>query len=142
VTYTAATEAQRLAEAAGISLADLGEVVRHSDAVTGGPGRSCCGRPGDFFGLTVGHLFAEIWNRPGLSFRDGRLPLIGLLVGGGLDDVVPLQLGAALATASCQPTSCGRSSSSSPTTPAGLGVRSANSQVEELLAQQPPPSQT
>ncbi|MGH9209919.1 MAG: carboxymuconolactone decarboxylase family protein [Acidimicrobiales bacterium] len=52
--------------------------------------------PGDFFGLTVEHLFAEIWNREGLSFRDRRLLLIGLLVGQGLDDVVPIQLGAAL----------------------------------------------
>jgi len=38
VAFTAATEAQRLAEAAGISLNRLGRVVRHSDAVTGGPG--------------------------------------------------------------------------------------------------------
>lgn len=36
--YTAAAEAQRLAEAAGLDLLALGEVVRHSDAVTGGPG--------------------------------------------------------------------------------------------------------
>jgi 3-hydroxyisobutyrate dehydrogenase-like beta-hydroxyacid dehydrogenase len=36
--FTAAAEAQRLAEAAGISLNKLGRVVRHSDAVTGGPG--------------------------------------------------------------------------------------------------------
>ncbi|TWG98513.1 3-hydroxyisobutyrate dehydrogenase [Nocardioides sp. J9] len=38
VAFTAATEAQRLAEAAGLSLKDLGEVVRHTDAITGGPG--------------------------------------------------------------------------------------------------------
>jgi 3-hydroxyisobutyrate dehydrogenase-like beta-hydroxyacid dehydrogenase len=38
VAYTAAAEAQRLAEAAGVGLEDLGRVVRHSDAVTGGPG--------------------------------------------------------------------------------------------------------
>ena len=38
VAFTAATEAQRLAEAAGLSLRDLGEVVRHTDAITGGPG--------------------------------------------------------------------------------------------------------
>jgi 3-hydroxyisobutyrate dehydrogenase-like beta-hydroxyacid dehydrogenase len=31
-------EAQRLAEAAGLDLARLGDVVRHSDRVTGGPG--------------------------------------------------------------------------------------------------------
>jgi 3-hydroxyisobutyrate dehydrogenase-like beta-hydroxyacid dehydrogenase len=36
--YAAAAEAQRLAEATGIDLQDLGQVVRHSDAVTGGPG--------------------------------------------------------------------------------------------------------
>lgn len=51
---------------------------------------------GDFFGYTAEHLFAEIWNRPGLSFRDRRLILIGLLVGRGLHDVVGLQLEAAL----------------------------------------------
>lgn len=36
--YAAVGEANRLAEAAGVDLAKLGEVVRHSDAVTGGPG--------------------------------------------------------------------------------------------------------
>lgn len=38
ISFAAAAEAQRLAEAAGVSLIDLGKVVRHSDAVTGGPG--------------------------------------------------------------------------------------------------------
>jgi 2-hydroxy-3-oxopropionate reductase len=38
VSYTAAFEAQRLAEAAGIDLNVLGNVVRHSDSITGGPG--------------------------------------------------------------------------------------------------------
>lgn len=36
--FTAVGEAQRLAEAAGIDLVQLGQVVRHSDAITGGPG--------------------------------------------------------------------------------------------------------
>lgn len=36
--FTAAAEAERLAEAAGIDLRKLARVVRHSDAVTGGPG--------------------------------------------------------------------------------------------------------
>jgi len=36
--FTAAAEAQRLAEAAGIDLRKLARIVRHSDAVTGGPG--------------------------------------------------------------------------------------------------------
>jgi 3-hydroxyisobutyrate dehydrogenase-like beta-hydroxyacid dehydrogenase len=38
VAFTAVTEAQRLAEAAQIDLLQLGEVVRHTDAITGGPG--------------------------------------------------------------------------------------------------------
>jgi 3-hydroxyisobutyrate dehydrogenase len=38
VSFTAVGEALRLAEAAGVDLAQLGAVVRHSDAVTGGPG--------------------------------------------------------------------------------------------------------
>ena len=38
VSFSAVTEAQRLAEAAGLDLKALGEVVRHTDAITGGPG--------------------------------------------------------------------------------------------------------
>ena len=38
ISFTAATEAARLAEAAGLDLVALGEVVRHTDAITGGPG--------------------------------------------------------------------------------------------------------
>lgn len=38
VAFTAATEAARLAEAAGLDLVALGDVVRHTDAITGGPG--------------------------------------------------------------------------------------------------------
>jgi 3-hydroxyisobutyrate dehydrogenase-like beta-hydroxyacid dehydrogenase len=38
VSFTAAAEAQRLAAAAGLDLRKLGRAVRHSDAVTGGPG--------------------------------------------------------------------------------------------------------
>ncbi len=52
--------------------------------------------PGDFFGLTVEHLFGEIWTRPGLTMRDRRLLLIGLLVGQGAHDVAEIQLDAAL----------------------------------------------
>lgn len=36
--FAAATEAQRLAEAAGLDLVELGNIVRHTDAITGGPG--------------------------------------------------------------------------------------------------------
>ena len=38
VAFTAVNEAQRLAEASGLDLVALGEVVRHTDAITGGPG--------------------------------------------------------------------------------------------------------
>jgi 4-carboxymuconolactone decarboxylase len=52
--------------------------------------------PGDeFFGVTADHLFADIWNRPGLTVRDRRLLLIGLLVGAGDVDVAGLQADAA-----------------------------------------------
>ena len=52
--------------------------------------------PGDFFGYTVDHLFAEIWNRPGLSNRDRRLLLVGLCIGSGQEDVLDIQLPAAM----------------------------------------------
>jgi 4-carboxymuconolactone decarboxylase len=52
--------------------------------------------PGDFFGITVEHLFADIWNREGLTYRDRRLLLIGLLTGLGEHDVTELQIDAAL----------------------------------------------
>jgi 4-carboxymuconolactone decarboxylase len=58
---------------------------------------------GDFFGLTVEHLFAEVWTREGLTFRERRLLLIGLLDGRGLDDVLGLQLEAALGHGELEP---------------------------------------
>lgn len=38
IAFAASTEASRLAEAAGVDLLTLGKVVRHTDAITGGPG--------------------------------------------------------------------------------------------------------
>ena len=52
--------------------------------------------PGDFFGYTVDHLFGDIWQRQGLTNRDRRLLLIGLVVGSGQEDVLDIQLPAAL----------------------------------------------
>lgn len=46
VSFAAAGEAQRLAEAAGLDVGLLGEVVRHSDKVTGGPGAVMLRRDG------------------------------------------------------------------------------------------------
>ena len=51
---------------------------------------------GDFFGYTVEHLFGEIWQRPGLTIRDRRLLLIGMLVGSGQEDVLDIQIPAAM----------------------------------------------
>lgn len=50
---------------------------------------------GDFFRYTVEHLFADIWNRPGLSDRDRRLLLIGMLSTHGAQDVLSIQIPAA-----------------------------------------------
>ena len=51
--------------------------------------------PGDFFGYTADHLFADIWSRPGLTIEQRRLLLIGMLAGQGADDVNGIQLRAA-----------------------------------------------
>ncbi|MEU4228675.1 carboxymuconolactone decarboxylase family protein [Nonomuraea sp. NPDC026600] len=59
--------------------------------------------PGDFFGITVDHLFAEIWTRPGLSMRDRRLLLIGALASRGFNDVLDIQLPAALGNGELSP---------------------------------------
>jgi 3-hydroxyisobutyrate dehydrogenase len=64
VAFTAATEAQRLAEAAGLDLVALGEVVRHTDAITGGPGAAMYRdttavlAPEDFWYDVLGHVRA------------------------------------------------------------------------------------
>ena len=50
---------------------------------------------GDFFRYTADHLFADIWNRPGLSDRDRRLLLIGMLSTHGGADVLGIQVPAA-----------------------------------------------
>ena len=50
---------------------------------------------GAFFGYTADHLFADIWNRPGLSDRDRRLLLIGMLATHGGQDVLGIQVPAA-----------------------------------------------
>jgi 4-carboxymuconolactone decarboxylase len=51
---------------------------------------------GDFFRYTVEHLFGDVWQRPGLSDRDRRLLLIGMLAGTGQHDVLGIQVPAAL----------------------------------------------
>lgn len=52
--------------------------------------------PGAFFAHTADHLFANVWNREGLSDRDRRLLLLGALAASGDIDVAEIQMGAAL----------------------------------------------
>ena len=58
---------------------------------------------GDFFRYTADHLFADIWSRPGLSDRDRRLLLIGMLTGTGAHDVLGIQVPAALSSGDLDP---------------------------------------
>lgn len=74
-------------EARARGLARMGEV--YSFEVGDGPG--------DFFGYTVEHLFGDIWERPGLSLRDRRLLLLGLMCTEALDGVAGIQVDSALA---------------------------------------------
>lgn len=53
--------------------------------------------PGEFFRVTAEHLFADIWNREGLTVRDRRLLLLGVIAALGETSVLPVQLDAALA---------------------------------------------
>jgi 3-hydroxyisobutyrate dehydrogenase len=100
VAFTAATEAQRLAEAAGLDLRELGEVVRHTDAVTGGPGAimhretSAPLAPDDFWYGVFDHVRAlgekdlgfalELADELGVDVPLARLALERLATGLGL----------------------------------------------------------
>lgn len=45
---------------------------------------------------TIGHLFGEIWSRPGLSVRDRRLLVIGATAALGRADLIEIQVRGAL----------------------------------------------
>lgn len=101
--FTAATEAQRLAEAAGLDLVTLGEVVRHTDAITGGPGAilyrdtTAPIAPDDFWYGVFGHVVAlgekdlrfaiELAEELGVEVPLARLSLERLAPGLGMSDV-------------------------------------------------------
>ncbi len=51
---------------------------------------------GPFVEATVDHLFGEVWAEGRMTVKERRLLLIGLAVGGGLEDVAGLQLDAAV----------------------------------------------
>lgn len=53
--------------------------------------------PGPFFDVTAAHLFGDVWTREGLSVRDRRLVLLGVIAALGETSVLPIQLAAALA---------------------------------------------
>jgi 4-carboxymuconolactone decarboxylase len=59
--------------------------------------------PGDFFSMTVEHLFGDVWTREGLTLRERRLLLFGLLVGMNMYDVIGIQLEAALSLGEFEP---------------------------------------
>ena len=50
---------------------------------------------GDFFRYTADHLFGDIWSRPGLTDRERRIFLIGMLCSHGAQDVLTIQIPAA-----------------------------------------------
>lgn len=52
--------------------------------------------PGDYFALTVDHLFGKIWSRPGLSMRDKRIMTLSVVTALGLQDLAEIQVNAAL----------------------------------------------
>lgn len=101
--FTAATEAQRLAESAGLDLVTLGEVVRHTDAITGGPGAimhrdtTATIAPEDFWHGVFGHVVAlgekdlgfaiDLAEELGVEVPLARLALERLAPGLGMADV-------------------------------------------------------
>src|SRR5271170_1934186 len=52
--------------------------------------------PGEFFALTVDHLFGTIWTRPGLSMRDRRMMLFGVLTALCQEELMEVQINAVL----------------------------------------------
>lgn len=52
--------------------------------------------PGDYFALTVDHLFGTIWTRPGLSMREKRMMTLTCVTALGITDLAEIQVNAAL----------------------------------------------
>ena len=59
--------------------------------------------PGDYFALTVDHLFANVWSRPGLSMRDKRIMTLSVVTALGLPDLAEIQVNAALQNGELSP---------------------------------------
>lgn len=58
---------------------------------------------GDYVALTVDHLFADIWSRPGLSMRDKRIMTMSVVTAFGLSDLAEIQVNAALQNGELSP---------------------------------------
>ena len=52
--------------------------------------------PGEYFALTVDHLFGTIWTRPGLSMRDRRMMVLAVLTALGQEELMEVQINAVL----------------------------------------------
>jgi 3-hydroxyisobutyrate dehydrogenase-like beta-hydroxyacid dehydrogenase len=84
--FAAACEAMRLAEAAGIDLQALGRVVRHTDALTGGPGAIMI--RDNMSDVDPGHwLYDTFTHTRGLGEKDLKL---ALALGDSVDINLPL----------------------------------------------------
>ena len=84
--FAAACEAMRLAEAAGIDLQALGRVVRHTDALTGGPGAIMI--RDNMSDIDPGHwLYDTFTHTRGLGEKDLKL---ALALGDSVDIDLPL----------------------------------------------------
>ena len=55
------------------------------------------GAPSPYMQETVSHLFGDIWSRGKMSVRDRRLMVIGAIAMIGRQDLIEVQVGAALA---------------------------------------------
>lgn len=52
--------------------------------------------PDEFLTLTIEHLFGRIWTRPGLSMRDRRMMLFGVLTALNQQELLEVQVNAVL----------------------------------------------
>jgi len=64
--------------------------------------------PGEFFALTVEHLFGRIWTRPGLSMRDRRMMLIAVLTTLNQEELLEVQVNAVLQNEELTRKNCAR----------------------------------
>ncbi|MFF1464088.1 NAD(P)-binding domain-containing protein [Streptomyces sp. NPDC058330] len=81
----------------GLELMDQVYGPGFSDTMPGSP----TGEP--FTDATVGHLFGDVWSRPGLSVRDRRLLVLGATAALGRSDLIRIQTEGALVNGELDP---------------------------------------